>query len=65
MDVTDVTDSKENYGDLNIRHVPRFLLYQLKENALHEGVTLRRYVLKLLSLSTSGALEDWEIDFRE
>jgi hypothetical protein len=65
MDVTDVTDLKEEFGDLNIRRVPRFLLYELKSNALKEGVTLRRYVLKVLALSTSGDLGDLEIDYRD
>jgi hypothetical protein len=64
-DVTEIADPKENYGPLNIRRVPRFLLYELKQNALSEGVTLLRYVLKILSLSTSGGFADWEIDFRE
>jgi hypothetical protein len=63
--VTNVTNIKENFGDLNIRRVPRFLLYQLKDHALQEGVTLRRYVLKILALSTSGDLADLEIDFRD
>jgi hypothetical protein len=65
MTVTGVTDPKENYGDLNIRNVPRFLLYQLKENALREGVTLRLYILKTLALAASGDLCDLEIDYRD
>lgn len=65
QNVTDVTAIKENFGDLNIRHVPRFLLYQAKIAALNEDVTLRRYVVKLLEIATSGDLADLEIDFRD
>jgi len=65
MYVADVTEFKEEFGALNIRRVPRSLLYQLKENALWEGVTLRRYVLKTLALAASGDLGDLEIDYRD
>jgi hypothetical protein len=63
--VTDVTNIKENFGDLNIRRVPRFLLYTVKRAALDEGLTLKQYVLQVLARASGDSLDDFESDFRE
>ena len=65
MDVTLVTDDSGNTRALHIRKVPTLLLYLLKDAALKEGVSLRRYVIKTLALATTGAVADYEIDFEE
>lgn len=65
MDVTIVTDDTGNTRALHIRKVPTVLLYLLKDAALKEGVTLRRYVIRTLALATSGDLGDLDIDYRE
>lgn len=65
MDVTLVTDETGNTRALHIRRVPTLLLFLLKDAALKEGVTLRRYVIKTLALATSGTFDDLDIDYRE
>ena len=49
MDVSVVTDDLGNTRALHIRKVPTLLLYLLKDAALKEGVSLRRYVIKTLA----------------
>ena len=63
--VTDVTNIKENFGDLNVRHVPRFLLYSVKRAALDEGLTLKQYVLEVLARASGDSLDAFEVDFRD
>ena len=65
MDVTLVTDDSGNTRALHIRKVPTLLLYLLKDAALKEGVSLRRYVIKTLAVATTRALGDYEIDYRD
>jgi len=65
MDVTLVTDDSGNTRALHIRKVPTLLVYLLKDAALKDGVSLRRYVIKTLALATSGVLADFEFDDRD